>query len=468
MVESGSGDPNRLLIIGLDGVPPEFLFDRLRAVMPVTAALVERGTRAHLRTTDPPISVPAWPVMFSGVDPGTLGFYGFRHRAHHSYSETYVPNSRQMPVASVFDLASAAGRRVAVIGMPMGYPPPAVNGLYVSDFLTPTGARDYTHPPELAEELERKYGPYPFDVVFRSHERKELLSKIVKMTETRFRIAADLLARENWDIFAIHEIGTDRLHHAFWKYFDETHPEFVPGNQYARVAEEYYKVVDRGIQGLIERVPPNTSIMVVSDHGSMAMRGCFCFNQWLVDRGYLVLNGPVAPGTPLEKAPVNWDRTTVWGSGGYYARVFFNIRGREARGIVAPGQVPALRARLERELATVTDPEGRSVPVRVLDPVSTYQKVAGDAPDLMLYFDELHFRSAGTLGHPGLFLKENDTGPDDAVHSFDGVFLWVDAGRTRPPMELRRQSIRDVAPTVLRHLGLPIPAYMQGRPIDLG
>lgn len=468
MAAPGSVSSRRLLVIGLDGVPPEFLFDRFRTVMPVTSRLVDRGLRARLRTTDPPISVPAWPVMFSGVDPGTLGFYGFRHRAHHSYTDTYVPNSRQMPVPSVFELASAAGRRVGVVGMPMGYPPPVVNGFYISDFLTPSGAPEFTHPPELGRELEASYGRYPFDVVFRSDERKELFRQIVRMTETRFRIAAELLGRERWDLFAVHEIGTDRLHHAYWKYFDETHPDFVPGNPFSHVAEEYDGVVDRGIKSLVDIAGSDTSVLVVSDHGSMAMRGCFCINQWLAEKGYLSLRGPVPTGTPLEKAPVNWDTTTVWSSGGYYARVFFNLRGREARGIVAPGQVPALRQRLEKDLAAIRDPEGSPMGVRVLDPTQTYQEVNGDAPDLMLYFDELRFRSAGTLGHPSLFLRENDTGPDDAVHSFDGVFLWHDPLRSLSATELPAQAIRDVAPTILRYLDIPIPGSIQGKPIALG
>ncbi len=468
MAGSGSAGPRRLLVVGLDGVPPEFLFDRFRAFMPATSKLVDHGFRAKLRTTDPPISVPAWPVMFSGVDPGTLGFYGFRHRRQHSYTETYVPTSRQMPVPSVFELASTAGRRVGVVGMPMGYPPPTVNGFYISDFLTPSGAPEFTYPPELGPQLEQTYGPYPFDVVFRSSERKELLSQIVRMTETRFRIAAELLGREPWDLFAVHEVGTDRFHHAYWKYFDQNHSDFVPGNPFARVAEEYYAVVDRGIARLLDRVAANTAVLIVSDHGSMAMRGCFCINQWLAERGYLVLKGPVPPGTPLEKAPVDWDRTTVWSSGGYYARIFFNVRGRESRGIVAPGQVPALRRRLEADLATIRDPEGRPMAVRVLDPAQAYRQVTGDAPDLILYFDELSYRSAGTLGHPSLCLRENDTGPDDAVHSFNGVFLWTDAERRGPAVDLADQQIRDVAPTVLRYLGVPIPPHVQGQPIELG
>ena len=455
------------MIVGLDGVPPDFLFQRFRDVMPATSRLVEHGVRAALRTTDPPISVPAWPVMFTGVDPGTLGFYGFRHRTRNSYTETYVPRSDQTPVPTLWQLASETGRRVCVIGMPLGYPPPAVNGIFISDFLTPPGSRDFTYPPELGAELERAHGPYPFDVVFRSEERKDLFGQIVAMTETRFRIAEELYRREPWDLFAVHEIGTDRLNHAYWKYFDERHPEFVPGNPFAHVAREYYRVVDAGIARLLAVLREGTDVLIASDHGSMAMDGCFCVNQWLAEKGYLALHAPVAVGTPLDKAPVAWERTAIWGSGGYYARIFFNLRGRESHGLVAAGQVPALRQRLERDLASIRDPSGRPLPIRILDPKTTYHEVRGDAPDLILYLGDLKWRSAGTMGHPGLFLRENDTGPDDAVHSWDGVFLWARPGETGAGIELSEQQIRDITPTVLRYLGIPRPAHIQGRPIEL-
>jgi predicted AlkP superfamily phosphohydrolase/phosphomutase len=456
----------RLLVIGLDGATPEFMFDRFRSMMPATSALIERGLRAPLRTTDPPLSVPAWPVMFTGVDPGTLGVYGFRHRKDHSYTVTYVPTSA-LPVPSVWQIASGAGLRVGSIGMPLGYPPVPLNGFSISDFLTPPGTTVFTSPPELGVELEAKYGPYPFDVVFRTDERKDLFGEIVRMTETRFRIARDLISREPWDLFGIHEIGSDRLNHAYWKYFDEAHPDFVPNSPYANVARDYYQLLDREIASLIAAAGDTTSVMIVSDHGSMAMHGLFCINQWLAEKRYLVLRTPPARGTTLEKSDVDWDRTLAWGSGGYYARIFFNVRGREARGIVSHDQLPVLRRRLEADLAGIRGPDGSPLAVRVLDPKTEYAEVRGDAPDLMVYFGDLKWRSAGTMGHPTNYLRENDIGPDDAVHSVDGVFLFADPTRPRADVELPTQNIRDVTPTILQYLGLPIPPHIQGKPIDL-
>jgi predicted AlkP superfamily phosphohydrolase/phosphomutase len=78
----------------------------------------------------------------------------------------------------------------------------------------------------------------------------------------------------------------------------------------------------------------------------------------------------------------------------------------------------------------------------------------------MIYFDDLYWRSAGTLGHPGKFLSENDTGPDDAVHAQEGIYILYDPSQK---IKLRKDaSIIDVAPTILHLLDIPAPKDMEG------
>ncbi|MCI4330363.1 MAG: alkaline phosphatase family protein [Thermoplasmata archaeon] len=460
-----SSPARRLLVIGLDGVPPEFLFDRMLPVMPNVRSLVARGMRAPLRTTDPPISVPAWPVMFTGVDPGTLGLYGFRHRRRKSYTEMTLPKSTDVPVPTVWELLSQRGHRVAVVGMPLGFPAPSVNGVYISDFLTPPNSEGTTYPDSLRAEIDREFGRYQFDVTFRSGDLEKVARDIFEMTVRRFRVAESLFAREEWDLFALHEVGTDRLHHAFWKHFDLGHPEFRPGNPFEHIAEEYYALVDEGIGRLLRIADDRADVMIVSDHGSMAMRGCFCINQWLEEKGYIVLKRPPErPGTPFEQVDVDWNRTTIWGAGGYYARLFFNLQGRELSGTLTPPQAEDLRERVVGELGEIEDPDGAPLPVQVLDPRDLYASVTGEAPDLMLYFDDLRVRSAGTMGHPSMYLQENDVGADDAVHSRHGVFLYRPAQGTQATI-LAPFPLIDIAPTILQLLGEEMPTHMQGRAV---
>lgn len=453
----------RLLVIGLDGVPPGLLLGRERSVMPHLSRLIARGLHAPLLSCDPPVSVPSWVVMFTGVDPGTLGIYGFRHRKAGTYRTMYIPNSRNVPVPTVWELLSERGYRVALVGMPLGTPPPPLNGISIADFLTPAGRAGWTHPPELAREIEDRFGEYIFDVAFKSGPRARLRPELLRMTRRRFEIAEWIAAREPWDVFAIHEVGTDRLHHAFWRSFDRSDPRFVPGNPDRDVDLEYYAELDAGLGRLLRRFDDRTRVVVVSDHGTASMRGCFCINDWLEARGYLVRVPPLRPTEPPRREPeIDWSRTAAWGEGGYYARIYFNVRGREPQGIVPAVELDRWRRQLIRDLATIPGPRaGAPFPVRVLDPREIYARVRGDAPDLLVYFDGLSYRAAGSMDHASWFLAETDAGPDDAVHTPEGLFLFYDPEhpeeRHGPPLHLL-----DVAPSLLDLMGEPVPAHFQG------
>ncbi len=453
------------MVIGLDSASPWTLNERFRPFTPRLNELLARSVRGTLRTIDPPITVPAWAVMFSGMDPGSLGIYGFRHRRPGTYFDQYVPSSRTLLQPMVWDRLSRLGRRVAVMGMPPGYPPPTVNGVYISDFLTPDGARDFVSPPSLAEEIRTAGGGYTFDVTFRADDRDRIARELLEMTRQHLAVARHLWKKERWDFFALHEIGPDRLHHTFWKYFDPRHPRYEENPKFREVAEQYYRRLDAGIGAWLDEIPDDVRVLVVSDHGSQAMQGCFCINEWLIQQGHLTLKGPrPKPGTPLEEASIDWGKTRAWGAGGYYARIFYNVKGREPEGRLAARDVPEFEAQLTRELQGIRGPDGRPLGVDVRVPKMIYRQVRGDSPDLMVYFANAAWRSAGTLGYDTLYLAENDTGPDDSVHSFDGVYAISDPAQGRGTVGPTERLI-DIGPTVLDLLGAPVPPEIQGRPI---
>ncbi len=454
----------RILVLGLDSVPPELLFERFRSKMPHIDQLLRVSRWGTLRSCDPPITVPSWAVMFSGMDPGSLGVYGFRHRRAGTYWDTYSPTPQMLRYPMVWEILSRIGRRVAVVGMPPGYPPPRVNGVYVSDFLTPEGAKDICSPSSLAPELLAIADGYTFDVGFRADDRERIGEELFRMTRQRWAVARHLWSKEAWDLFAVHEIGPDRLHHTFWKYFDPTHPRYVDHPKFRQLVEDYYALMDHEIGAFLKVVPDDVVVMILSDHGSQGMVGCFCINEWLIERGYLTLRSTPPAGTPIEKADVDWSKTVAWGAGGYYARIFFNVRGREPEGILPPEELGGTVARLAEEIGEVRRPDGARLGATVRAPYELYREVNGDPPDLMVYFGDLTWRSAGTLGHGRLFLSENDTGPDDSVHSFNGVFAVRDA-RFPEGQHVAPANGIDVAATILARMGVARPSRMQGTPI---
>jgi predicted AlkP superfamily phosphohydrolase/phosphomutase len=455
------------LIIGLDSAPPELLFEKFRDELPNIRRLMEEGFYARMRSCDPPITIPAWMVMVTGKSPGRLGLYGFRHRKGYSYTGGWIANSSSVKEEKLWEILARNGMRVCIVGVPPSYPPMPVNGDLISCFITPDSNREYTYPHELKNEIEKLVGPYPFDVEFRTDQRDVLLKDLHDMTEKHFRVIEHLLTTREWDFFMFVEIGLDRMHHAFWKFFDKDHAKYVAGNPYENAALNYYKKLDEHIGRLLKLVPSETVVVVVSDHGAKGMRGAFCINEWLMQEGYLVLKERPSEIVDLEKAAVDWSRTRAWGWGGYYARVFFNVKGREEQGVVDPKDFERERDELARKLQEIPDPEGRRMATYVYRPEDLYPVSLGDRPDLMVYFDDLFWRSAGTLGHKGLYLSENDTGPDDAVHAQYGTFILRDP-QLEPIGQVPDMNILDVAPTLLERMGLPIPSSMEGKPIKTG
>jgi predicted AlkP superfamily phosphohydrolase/phosphomutase len=205
-------------------------------------------------------------------------------------------------------------------------------------------------------------------------------------------------------------------------------------------------------------------VLVVSDHGAKRMKGAFCINEWLIEQGDLVVKEKPQSPVSMERVEVDWSRSKYWGWGGYYARLFLNVEGREAQGIIPPGDYEKERDALVEKLMSIKGEDGSEWKTRVLKPQQYFKEARGDYPDLMVYFDDLYWRSAGTLGHSTKYLLENDTGPDDAVHAQDGIYILYDPQRRES--KRKNAHIMDIAPTVLHYMRLSVPDDMEGKVIE--
>ncbi|HID10402.1 MAG TPA: nucleotide pyrophosphatase, partial [Candidatus Latescibacteria bacterium] len=161
----------KIFVIGLDAAPPKLVFEDFRDELPNLAEMMDHGVYGPLESCDPPITIPAWAVMTTSRNPGTLGLYGFRHRKKGSYTEFYIASSLSVREETIWDILSREGLKSCVVGVPPSYPPKPLNGLLVSCFITPDATKEYTYPPSLKREVERLVGEYMFDVKFRTEER---------------------------------------------------------------------------------------------------------------------------------------------------------------------------------------------------------------------------------------------------------------------------------------------------------
>lgn len=457
----------RILVVGLDCASPEIIFgdDRLSNVR----SLMEAGCWGRLESVIPPITVPAWMCMATGRDPGSLGVYGFRNRSDHSYDGLSVVNSRSIRELAIWDQVAREGKRSVVIGVPPSFPPRKVNGVSVSCFMTPDTERyDYTWPPEVRHEIEALVGEYPVDVRgFRTDDKEWLLDQIHEMTRRHFEVVRHFISKEDWDYFQFVEIGLDRVHHGFWKHHDPRHVDHDPDTPYREVIRDYYRSLDHELGEILRLLDEDTVVLIASDHGARPLDGGFCVNEWLVREGFLVLNHYPDRVTPFSELDVDWDRTRAWSEGGYYARVFLNVKGREPRGALERADAAAVREELKERLEATSGPDGEPLGTLVFKPEELYRELRNIPPDLIVHFGGLAWRSIGGVGYGAVHVRENDTGPDDCNHDLFGAFVLAGPG-VRLRGEVEGAHLLDVAPTLLELGGYDVPDAMQGRSLLSG
>jgi predicted AlkP superfamily phosphohydrolase/phosphomutase len=457
----------RVAVIGVDCATPQLLFDQLADETPNIHALMQRGFHGGLASITPPITIPAWACAMSGKTPGQLAMYGMRNRKDRSYDGLSLATSLAVTEPQVWDELGTRGLRSLLIGVPPGFPVRPLEGWRISCFLTPPSAKpeSITHPADLWSEVGGTLArdEYIFDIAnYREKGKAFVLDQVFAMTERRFRVARHLVATKPWDYFMMVEMAADRLHHVFWDDVDPLHPLYRPGNPFEDAFRRYYRFLDDQIGLLLEALPDDAVTIVMSDHGARRMVGGVQFNEWLIEEGYLRLDGELGGPTPIGKAPIDWSRTAAWGDGGYYGRLFLNVRGREPEGTVDPASYESVRDELIERLEAMPGPDGERLGTKVFKPQDVYPEVRGVAPDLIVYFGDLEWRSVGQVGTGQVFTYENDTGPDGANHDRTGVFTL--AGLPGQPTGVR-EGLRlvDVGPSILSLYGIEAPEGAVGR-----
>ena len=416
----------KMIIFGLDCATPELVFDKWLDDLPNIKNICSNGAFGKLKSTIPPITVPAWTTMMTSKDAGQLGFYGFRNRKSYGYEDLYFANANALKEKTVWNYLSINRLNSLIFGVPQTYPPKPLRGIMVASFLTPNKDVQFTYPDEIKYELDKAAdGDYIIDVEnFRTDKKEELLKSIYLMTQRRFKAFRHFYSKEKPDFAMMVEMGIDRIHHAFWRYFDKTHRLYQKGNTFENSIYEYYKYIDEEIGKTLELIDPNTAVMMVSDHGAKKMIGAICINEWLQKEGYLTLKEAPAIQTKLRMNMIDWDKTTVWGEGGYYSRIFFNVKDREPEGVIPKENYEMFRDDLILKLEGINDEDGKNIGTKAFRPEDIYKECKNIPPDLIVYIGNLDWRSAGSVGLGKIHLYENDTGPDDANHSEHGIFVW--------------------------------------------
>lgn len=484
---------DKVLMLGLDGVTysvlrPAFEAGHMRRL----ASLLDRGAQGTLTSTVPPYTPPGWTSIFTGVNPGRHGIFGFmlgnaqRHEGLVRLDRVAVP--------ALWNVANAQGRRVGLFNVPMTYPPPPVDGFAVSGMLTPEAGgatpEGFTQPEGLAAELTAAAGSYAIDIEV-DYERDWRSTDIIERLSRNLAVKRDALRHlldAHGDVqvlFAVLE-APDRLMHVHYKYIDPRceHYRRPEAEAIRERVWRFFDEMDEVVGDLLSWAGEEGWVVTMSDHGFGPKDKVVNVNLALRQWGLLQVSGAgalggsggarrmarkvkrVVPKAAWKRAKgvahgaIDWSRTKAFASPNPQQGIYVNLRGREPHGIVDPADYEAVRAEIVARFQALTDPDdGRPVLDRIYRREEVMEGPAAEgAPDLFPVCRAYSYELSDGLFSPSEITDYRDL--PRGFHHMDGIF-----GIAGPGVAVRdglRASLYDIAPTALYLAGCRLPE-MDGR-----
>jgi len=490
-------NPGGVLVIGIDGGTWD-VFGPLAesGVMPTMRRVLDDGAHGELTSVVPWYTVPGWTSLMTGANPGRHGLLHWVRCDPADYWESRRARRRftastDLGLPTFWDVAGAAGKKVAVVNMPITFPAWPVNGVMVTGLLTPAGdIAGQSHP----EDALAAYPEYRVDLRHAKGREAEgklppletLLREMAEVTESRRRLMVDLTSGDR-DLTVAVFVGMDRVSHRAWAQQERivTEPEGSWGET-ERLLVDYYRSLDSVIGSLIEAAGPEATALFVSDHGlGRGPDRKFRANAWLRDAGYLALRGgrvqQAAYASRLKKAArkairvwrrrakrpaehvgVNMAATKAYAVHFSWCPVFgiaVNEWGVKREGSVEPADIPALLDKLTDDLQALGDPDATGpVVVRVMrrEEVADGPEMAR-LPHLFVEVAPRYFPDDGLRRREVCEPMETASGR----HTREGL-LGAFGARVRRQFR-GAARIEDIAPTVLALLGLEAPPDMDGK-----
>ena len=262
--------------------------------MPNLAKLMKAGVSGSLESILPPITPPAWTSFMTGKNPGKHGIFNFVETEHGGYAMNYAnATSRRSP--TVWKLLNDAGYSVGTMNIPFTYPPEPLNGFQISGMDTPSETSPFIHPPELREELVKHLGGIQLDLRFlgamsTDERRNQVLAEMKQMDDQWTKAALYLLENHPQDVMMFVFMSIDTVQHYFWQHMDKDHflhdPKLAP--KFGDAVRKVYERLDVAAGQIIDRLPPETTVFVVSDHGGGPVVDRTIFlNRYLAQLGLL-------------------------------------------------------------------------------------------------------------------------------------------------------------------------------------
>lgn len=485
----------RVLVVGLDGAT----FDIIKPLMnqgrmPNLERLIETGTSGILESTKPPITPAAWTTFMTGKGPGRHGIVDFEKYDVRTNQLTFN-STYEIREKTIWEILSEKGFRVGSVNVPMTYPPRKVNGFMISGFETPSTDTEFTWPPELKNDILRRWPDYNYrsDWQRKLFGGDELFQRNVRHIERSFSQGYELTAycgnRFGWHVLMVLFKLVDNIQHKAWKYLDPKTAHRYPAR--AEISAHCFQELDKTIGDLARYAEEQEALLLImSDHGHGSLDGKAQPNALLEQWGYLTLRSQVGQfkrraertldrvfGKTMKRFDANigveheidldWTRTKACVvHAGMYGFLYLSLKGRQPGGIIEPADYERVRDDLRKRFLEVTarHPDGQAIHVfpEVHKTEELYNCSREDQPwlpDLLL------------VPYPGLAVVRRIRGRSavrwssqrrmEGTHRVEGIL--VAHGPSVKQGATIHAQIADIAPTLLASVGLRVPADMEGQ-----
>lgn len=502
--------PGRVLVIALQ----EATLDLIRpwaedGTLPVLRSMMDSGICGALLGVEPLSTPHSWGNILTGKGAGYHGVFDFWQRdTSGRFNPTNRTSLREKPV---WALLNQGGLKSAILNIPLSYPPEAAGGFMVSGLEAPGITRAIAVPREVYDQISRRFGKYRPAAVFPGGRQKsDYLGLFERETSRQAEVYAYLLSRNHWDFAMAYFVDAAMAQHYFWA-------DMASGdasNPYRDILKTAYRCLDEAIGRLITAAGPETTVFVVSECGAGPIRYGVQINTWLQREGFLDWKRSASSGTMSRRTrsalsewsdtgkafakrhvpesirswlkqyvpalkggqgdnstkAIDWSRSRAFAQG-KEGSLFINLKGRDPRGIVAPGvEYDAVRQAIIDRLGELRDPDtGERAVTRVARREDLFRGPMTDlAPDLFIEWrDDMYMPAEQPGERDRVFVtryREGMSWPTSGSHRLEGVLI-ASGPEIRPRTQVSGATTFDLLPTWLRLLGQPLPPGLEGRPI---
>jgi hypothetical protein len=359
--------PARWIVLGWDGASWDLILPMIEAgKMPHLASLMRRGAYGPIASFQPTLSPVLWTTVATGVAPEVHGILGFdvpktkldkriERLTHWGKLTRRLYNNTDRRVRSIWNLLSDAGRPVLVAGYHNTYPAEDVVGLMVSNYLMQDLMSGWMHAtggvdPELAEALVHPVDQLPAVLEVETQVRAgfaQALPRLADLDAAQTRavlLGTGLDPEVNHRLFFLRQAYLADTFNASVvdRFFDRIHPDLTmvhfqaidlashyflyfhdpalyrdlaldPAQRaeldhdrahFAKTVTAFHEELDAWLGRLLERLPGDTGVMIVSDHGFGAVADEHRpGGHEDAPPGIIVMAGPgVVPGARIEGA----------------------------------------------------------------------------------------------------------------------------------------------------------------------